>query len=280
MLKGGSMTKIEWCERTWNPIRASRKTDGKVGWFCTHVSTACLRCYAEQQNIVGGKNPGRFGNGVRYAVDQRKLVDIYLDEKTLTEPLHWKTGQKIFPCSMSDLYGEWVPDAWLERIYAVMAATPQHFYIVLTKRSGRRLSYLSSHGARLPNVIEMASFGRQEDADTEVPLLLQTPAAQRGVSAEPLLEQVDLTKYLAHLQWVIVGGESGGQARPFALEWGMSLIEQCERAGCAVFVKQVGSRPIDIKTHNRKGGDMNEWPKALRVRQWPKGIIKRKRVAA
>lgn len=319
------MTLIEWCEKTWNPIRARRRSDGKLGWFCTHVSEACRNCYAEHQNVMGGTNPGRFGNGVRYAVDQQKLVDIFVDWKTLRAPLHWKRGVKIFPCSMTDLYAEWVPDTWLYQIYAVMALTPQHFYIVLTKRSERRKIFLtlgrgtldgivgSMEGLNggellpkftwpLPNVIEMASFGTQAEANKEIPFLLDTPAAVRGVSAEPLLERVDLRDVVigdgdslgdglfnygsdSGLDWVIAGGESGSRARAFALEWGDDLRRQCESAGCAFFMKQIGSRPIwrgmpfagdirvgkKVQAHapDRKGGNIESWPDSLRVREYP-----------
>lgn len=316
---------IGWLDggNTWNPIRARRKSDGKVGWFCTHVSEACRFCYAEKQNVAGGNNPGRFGNGVRYAVDQQRLVDIFLDEKTLCAPLHWKKPQAIFPCSMTDLYAEWVPDEWLDRMYAVMALTP-HFYIVLTKRSARRREYLTrlsksidplEKAARdlgytfkfeimgggtgstlpwpIPNMIEMASFGTQAEAEKEVPILLQTPAAMRGVSAEPILEPIDLTGlatthanrqldalrgiyfspgkgYEANtcseglIVWTIGGGESGLNARTMEVAWAYSLYAQCRAAGVPFYMKQ---------DSGRFPGRQGRLPDALwNAKEFPKGF--------
>jgi len=296
-------TKIEWTDATWNPIRARRRSDGKVGWHCVKVNDACRNCYAEHQNIVAGTNRGRHGNGVPYAADKLPLVEYFLDEKTLQQPLHWKQPRKVFPCSMTDLYSQEVPWAWVDQIYSVMAATPQHFYIVLTKRSDQRKLFLRHPTTKrnvlgavdgpwpLPNVIEMASFGRQKDADVEMPLLLQTPAAMRGASVEPMLEAVNLeaaagiSLWCTKLNWIICGGESGSQARPFNLAWAESLREQCKAAGVPFFMKQVGSCPkrwitpilgsetllhcpaLPIK--DRKGGDPSEWPESLRVREWP-----------
>lgn len=310
-------TKIEWTDATWNPIRARRRSDGKVGWHCVKVSDACRHCYAEKQNVVAGTNRGRHGNGVPYAVDKLPLVESFLDWRTLYQPLHWKHGRKIFPGSMTDLYGAWVPDHWLDLIYAVMALTPQHFYIVLTKRSERRRNYLSAPWTfvrvmkevkdkavtqaevdrvkwPLLNVIEMASFGRQKDADTELPFLLQTPAAMRGASVEPQLETIDISRYLlcfncmgrdlvacdgTHdclgqpLHWIIDGGESGSQARPFEISWANDLRIQCHEARVAFFMKQWGTNACSagdsLAYRDPKGGDPSEWPEHLRVREWP-----------
>jgi protein gp37 len=307
-------TLIEWSDESWNPIRARRVGDGKVGWWCAKVSEACKFCYSEKQNVVAGNNPGRFGNGVRYALDQQVKVEIFLHEDTLSKPLSWRKGKKIFPCSMTDLYGDWVPDSWLDQMYAVMALTPQHFYIVLTKRSERRLGYLSNpqtpvriaramereipdnldhyeseglaagavpinkgtHKNSYPlfpeqwpisNVIEMGSFGTQEEADKIIPILLQTPAAARGLSVEPMLEAISLEelpnvsgigRYLnclsnagvdhgaeipTKIDWVICGGESGPGARPLNLAWPESLLQQCQAADVPFFFKQFGSNP-------------------------------------
>jgi hypothetical protein len=136
---------IEWLQRpgtkpaTWNPIRALNKFTGKRGWFCTHVHEGCRNCYAERLNVKDGDTGG---NGIPYRAQDRELVDIILHDATLLQPLKWKSPRTIFVCSMSDLYGEWVTDEWLDKIKAVQALTPQHTYIELTKRPERMRAYL------------------------------------------------------------------------------------------------------------------------------------------
>ncbi len=162
----------------------------------------------------------------------------------------------------------------------------------------------------LPNVWLGVSVENQEYADKRIPLLLQTPAAKRFVSYEPALGPVDFTRLRpegltwydclegrAHagpgtwsgeskLDWVIVGGESGPGARPFNIAWARNTIQQCKAAGVACFVKQLGSRPLKytsgfsitdnepvgdpLHLKSRKGGDMEEWPANLRIREFPK----------
>jgi protein gp37 len=224
---------IEWLARpgtrpaTWNPIRARNTQTGRTGWHCVHVNEACRFCYAETMNRnrrnlpFGGTGlpfkPGHLASGA---------IEIFLDEKVLMQPLHWRASRTVFPCSMTDLHGEWVPDEWLDRIYAVMAATPHHSYLVLTKRARRRRDYLrgvglptvahrsiaiiaqmeaiTGHRERagfepfknfaLPNVWHGASAGNQPEADALIPEVLATPAAIRFMSLEPLLGPIDLTR--------------------------------------------------------------------------------------
>ncbi|HHS84313.1 MAG TPA: DUF5131 family protein, partial [Gammaproteobacteria bacterium] len=135
----------------------------------------------------------------------------------------------------------------------------------------------------LPNVWIGVSVEDQASADERIPLLLDTPAAVRFVSAEPLLGPVDLQyasfngadslESMDGLDWVVVGGESGPKARPFNTDWALSIVEQCRAAGVPCFVKQLGGHVIQggerrIKK-NKKGADMSEWPHELRVREYP-----------
>ncbi len=141
------MTKIEWATLglrrgvTWNPIRAKNTVTGKRGWHCERVSEACRNCYAERLNAKPGDTGG---TGLPYKPGHRLNgeIEVYLDEKTLLAPLHWKSPRGIFPCSMTDIFGEWVPDEWLDRIFAVMALCPQHRFAVLTKRPKRMRNYI------------------------------------------------------------------------------------------------------------------------------------------
>lgn len=202
-------SKIEWTEATWNPLRARHKATGKLGWHCTHVSEGCRNCYAERMNAWRGTGlpfkPGHAGD-----------IDLYLDEKILLQPLSWRKPRMIFPCSMTDLFGEWVSDEMIDKIFAVMALTPRHTYQIATKRPARMRAYMThddgygrwgfiehqarkiaaiprgitlAHygGSNLPNVWLGVSCEDQATADQRIPDLLATPAAIRWISAEPLL---------------------------------------------------------------------------------------------
>lgn len=227
----GQATAIEWTATvnadgsstqgaSWNPIRARRKDNGKQGWACVKVSPGCANCYAENLN---GRNLPECGTGLDYTVPALAQVEFFIDEKTLEQPLRWKRPRKIFVGSMTDLFGEFVPDAFIDRIFAVMALSPQHTFIVLTKRAKRMREWFTTdrpkilndliirpggvpdgwshhaafvqrdgiHGWPLPNVWLGVSVEDQQRADERIPDLLMTPAAVRWVSYEPALGPVD-----------------------------------------------------------------------------------------
>ncbi|NQU60391.1 MAG: phage Gp37/Gp68 family protein [Rhodospirillales bacterium] len=286
------MTKIEWVVKvadaiggkaeSWNPIRAKHKKTGKVGWFCIHASEGCRNCYAERWN-------GWRGNGVKFRAQDIDNVDIYLDEDVLLRPLTWRKRRAVFACDMTDMFGWWVTDEMLDKIFAVIALTPHCIWMVLTKQSERMREYftgdverrsakasiefidLSSGAGRWekhiqamaiegwstwprPNVWLGVSAENQEQAEARIPALLQTPAAVRFVSAEPLVGAVDLLKWMRpyvsdaigllqpvpRLDWVIAGGESGSKARAMHPDWPRGLRDDCGRAGVAFFFKQWG----------------------------------------
>ena len=213
-------TKIQWTAdgdspgATWNPIIAVDKKTGKRGWFCTKPSSGCQRCYAEKINM-------RLGNGLPYIVGNLSRVDIKLNtdgkgQSALDWPLRAKRPRKIFVCSMTDLFGEFVPDEFIDKVFAVMALAHRHTFQVLTKRPKRMLAYCIAVGksfARLkaacpvgwsleyaglplvlwplPNVHLGVSVEDQETADERIRYLLQTRAAVRWVSYEPALGPVD-----------------------------------------------------------------------------------------
>jgi protein gp37 len=312
---------IEWTDATWTPIRARNLTTGKIGWHCEKVSAGCVHCYAESINLrLGTQRP--YAGIVR--VEPNKTthkpaanVEVYLDEPTLTKPLSWRKPRQVFVCSMTDLFGEWVPDEWIDRMFAVMAHCPQHTFQVLTKRPERmvaycgdpiRRGYLIGNAAEdlgtfpktasyfgptetwrypLENVWLGVSVENQATADERIPLLLNTPAAVRFVSYEPALGPADFATHFGiapnHddlrglLHWLIVGGESGPNARPCDVAWIRSAVEQCKAAGVPVFCKQLGSRPFHghycegsrFRLRDGKGGDPDEWPEDLRVRDYP-----------
>jgi protein gp37 len=125
-------SKIEWTDASWTPVRARRKDNGKVGVACVKVSPACKNCYAERFNM---RNLPVHGTGLPYTVEALDQVEIFLDEEMLLVPLKWKKPRKIFVCSQTDLFGEFVPDEMIDRVFAVMALCPQHTFQVLTKRA-------------------------------------------------------------------------------------------------------------------------------------------------
>lgn len=204
---------ISWTDQTWNPIRG-----------CTRVSEGCRNCYAETiaARFSGPGQPYE-GLAAMKGGDARWTGKVVLAEKHLTDPLRWRRPRRIFVNSMSDLFHESVPDAWIHEIFAVMAAAPQHNFQVLTKRPARMrevvtdlysrnlgqwLETLVLHpagprelgdllartvfGPPLPNIWLGVSAEDQDAADTRLPDLLATPAAVRFVSCEPLLGPIDL----------------------------------------------------------------------------------------
>jgi protein gp37 len=268
-------SKIEWTDATWNPLRARNPTTGKVGWHCVKISPACTHCYAWRQNV-------RLGTGLNYA--DGSPAEVYLDERTLTQPFRWQRPRRIFVCSMTDLFGEWVSDATIDLVFAAMALCPRHTFQVLTKRPDRMAAYCRLAGPRvaiaqrgdwkrtsghwtmvcgpaddfawpLPNVWCGVTAEDHERLMERLDPLLATPAAVRFLSIEPLLERIDLgLRNWAHigrrrddcrLDWVIVGGESGGGARPMHPDWVRSIRDECTEAGVAFFFKQWGEwKPI------------------------------------
>jgi protein gp37 len=275
-------TSIEWTDATWNPIRARRGATGKTGWHCTHVSEGCRNCYAESINK-------RLGTQLEYKGGHEKNIDIYLDEKALLAPLRWKRPKMVFVCSMTDAFADFVHDEWLDKMFAVAALCPQHTFQWLTKRPARARDYLNArngmgnasickainqipanlgnrHGALempLPNVWLGVSAEDQKTADERIPVLLDTPAAVRWLSAEPLIGEIDLhclpwpksrvtpvddlsygidpLRYTkAHLNWVVTGGESGAKARPAHPDWFRQIRDQCAAAKVPYLHKQNG----------------------------------------
>lgn len=298
---------IEWTEATWNPWHGCRK-----------VSQGCARCYMFRDKKRYGQDPN---------------VVVRSSDKTFYAPLKWKEPRLIFTCSWSDLFIE-EADPWRDEAFAIIALTPHHTYQVLTKRPERMLEYVTTAFGRiadlciklrkqrnisfpdvkfqtdplgygdpgtqwwpLKNVWLGVSVEDQKTADERIPILLQTPAAVRWLSMEPLLGPVDLTRIRfrnekgsmeewdaldAHpmpnsidpgspitgeddpvIDWVVVGGESGPGARPMHPDWPRSIRDQCTAAGVPFFFKQ-GSQANWPKFKN-----FEALPKEFRIREFP-----------
>lgn len=326
-----SKSSIEWTDATWSPLRAQVKSDageiakakgytslvkiagkmaGHVGQHCEHVSDGCKHCYSGtwQARCLPVN-----GTGLPFDRRSRDLIDSIIDEKALMLPLHWRAPKKIFVENQSDLFGEWITDEQIDRVFAVMAMCPQHSFQVLTKRPERMLEWASRDvmGVRLktawgrilgtgwgngadrqwplPKVWLGVSVENQATADARRdPLRLLAEAGWLTfVSYEPALEAVNWSGW-EFLRWLICGGESGPGARPFDFKWARDTRDQCRGAGTAFFFKQAGSAPYSIADrishrgntllradgfwrhlNNRKGGDMEEFPLDLRIREFP-----------
>lgn len=247
-------TKIEWTNRTWNPIAG-----------CSKVSAGCTNCYAIKQAFVRMHNPHPAIKQKFEGVAEKTKAGhlnwtgrINTDEETLQAPFKWKKPQRIFVNSMSDLFHDEVPITFVNKVFNVMDRCPQHTFQILTKRPQRMLDYLKSdfypkHYHRpksavwpLPNVWLGVSVDDQETANKRIPLLLETPAAVRFLSCEPLLGPVNLNEWFSSfnqwlkINWIIAGGESGSKARPVHPDWVRSLRDQCRAAKVPFFFKQWG----------------------------------------
>jgi len=280
------MTTIEWTHRpgtkgeTWNPIRARNRATGGVGHYCAHVSEGCRNCYAEAMQ------GWRFDNPIRFAVQDKAKVDIFLDEKVLAQPLRWRRPRTIFVCSMTDLYGPWVPDEWIDKIKAIEALCPQHTFIELTKRPERMRKYHASpdrwllvedvaeqlgfspreldafdwlaNQKFLPNVWEGTSVEDHDTAQARIRELQKVPAAVRWISFEPMLGPIDCTfldrpAFWKGIHWAVAGGESGRGARPMHPAWLRWVRERCIAHGIPFFFKQWGAW---APHHPVAGGDL------------------------
>jgi protein gp37 len=213
---------IEWTDATWNPVRG-----------CTKISPGCKHCYAETF-------AERFRGVPGHPYEQG--FDLRLVPEKLGEPLRWGAPKTIFVNSMSDLFHEGVPDAYIERCVRVMEMANWHTYQVLTKRADRLRNLLQerlSFASKLRHIWWGVSVEDREYGLPRVNALRQAPAAVRFLSVEPLLEDMG-TVNLAGIDWVIVGGESGAGARPMKEAWVRDWRNQCERAGVRFFFKQWG----------------------------------------
>ena len=242
-------TKIEWTDETWTPIRARNRETGKVGHFCIHVSPGCAHCYAERLQP-------RFGNPIRYAAQDAAKVDIYLDEKTLTQPQRWRRPRMVFVCSMTDLFLQLHPADMIGAVLTRIAMSPHHSFQVLTKRSERAYNCITrAFGATPPPNLWLGVSVEDRARKGRIDNLRETPAAVRFLSLEPLLEdlgELDLTG----IGWVIVGGESGPNARPMERQWAGNIRDQCIAAGVPFFFKQWGEwAPVSAAINEPSGWD-------------------------
>lgn len=290
------VTAIEWSERVWNPVTG-----------CSKVSEGCRNCYAETLSH-------RFRRTTKPWTAPYAAENVVLHPDRLGDPLKWRKPALVFVNSMSDLFHENVPDEYIDRVFAVMALAQHHTFQVLTKRPERMAAYLTSATRAcaigstavtfaedlgmewdlyytwdrrvdgipcwpLPNVWVGVSTEDQRTADERIPHLLNTPAAVRWLSCEPLLGPITLGEWqpegmyidwlrgfdggdppIPGVDWVVAGGESGMRSRPLDLDWARSLRDQCVAAGVPFFFKQVGGRTSKAGGRLLDGREWNEMP--------------------
>lgn len=289
-------SKIEWTHATWNPLTG-----------CTLVSEGCRNCYAARE--AAGRlshHPAYEGLAVKRGGRAVFTGEIRLHPDRLDQPLRWRKPRRVFVNSMSDLFHPDVPDEFIARVFAIMELAKRHTFQVLTKRPERMAALLHDPGFieqvrerllvedshqfvtvfngwwPISNVWLGTSVEDQATANERISHLLETPAAVRFLSCEPLLGPVDLAR-IGHFRdeslsaleeivgwvqrpavdWVIVGGESGPNARRMETEWAASLVRQCREARVPVFVKQLGD------AHGRGHKSIGSFPTELQVREYP-----------
>ena len=245
-----AVSEIEWTESTWNPVAG-----------CTMVSPGCTNCYAMRlaarlEAMGNAKYRGTTRRSGGRAVWSGRLN---MDEHTLRAPLGWSRPQRIFVNSMSDLFHEDVPAAFVRRVWDVMARANWHTFQILTKRPGRMRAVLTRNGFEvLPNVwlgtsVESADYAWRLDD------LRRTPAWVRFVSFEPLLGPVGAVD-LMDIHWAIVGGESGPRARPMDRAWVDEIHRACREQGVAFFFKQWGGTKKKKTGRLLDGRTWDEYP--------------------
>lgn len=264
----GKDSSIQWTDDTHNFWEG-----------CIKVSEGCKYCYAERMFA-------RFGK------DFKSVRRIQAFDK----PLKWKDPRLIFTCSTSDFFIEQA-DQWRDDAWDVIRNTPHHKWQILTKRPERILQCLPDDwGEGWDNVWIGVSVENQARADERIPMLLKVPCKVRFLSVEPMLGEVDLSRFIpdysattgkdaglvyqGQIHWIIVGGESGNETgkwkyRPCEINWIQKVVRQAQNAFIPVFVKQLGthlSKQHGLK--DRKGGDINEWDKDfnINIREFPKEI--------
>lgn len=215
-------TKIEWTGKTWNTVRG-----------CNKVSDECLHCYAETfaerfRGVAGHPYEAGF--------------DVRLVPEKLVEPFEFPNSEMIFVNSMSDCFHKLVPDAYLEQMAAVMLSADWHIYQVLTKRHERMSDLLATKlaiAAQAEHIWWGVSVGNKKHGVPRIKVLQESKARVKWLSVEPLLEDLGSLD-LTGIDWVVVGGESGPEARPMEKAWVESLQIQCAEAGVPFFFKQWG----------------------------------------
>jgi protein gp37 len=241
-------TSIEWTDVTWNPVAG-----------CTVLSAGCTNCYAMRMAARLEAMGSEKYRGLTRRSGGRSVWTgkINCDETALSTPATWSKPRRVFVNSMSDLFHEGVPVAFIRRVWETMAVTRRHTYQILTKRPGRMASILKEW-AVLPNVW-LGTSVEDGEALGRIDELRRVPAAIRFISFEPLVGSVR-NGNLQGVQWVIVGGESGPRARPMEPVWVDEIAEMCAIGGAKFFFKQWGGRNKKATGRTYRGRTWDDLP--------------------
>ncbi len=239
-------SKIQWTNDTWNPWQG-----------CVKVSTGCKFCYMYRDKKIYGSEP---------RVVSRSKTTFY-------HPLKWKDGRLIFTCSWSDWFiteaDEWRPEAW-----EIIRQTPRHIYQILTKRPERIKENLPTWFDEIVDHVWIGVSVENQDFISRIDYLKDLPCI-KFASFEPLLDEIEWEDSMNHLNWIIIGGESGNETgeyryRPMELSWAEKLVEGAKSHNIPVFVKQLGTYQAKLLgLKERHGGDVSEFPSYLRLREFP-----------
>jgi len=232
---------IEWTETTWNPVTG-----------CTKISPGCDFCYAERiAERFRGVKDHPFETG----------FDLTLRPERLEQPLTWKRPRMIFVNSMSDLFHKDIPENFIENVFNTMEKADQHIYQLLTKRSSlmRKFVNIRYKFSKVPEHIWLGVSIEDYSKRSRIKHLQETNANVRFLSVEPLIGDPGILD-LEGIQWVIVGGESGPQARPIHPEWVRSVRDQCLKQNVPFFFKQWGGYRPKSGGRELDGREWNEFP--------------------
>uniref|UniRef100_UPI004028529D phage Gp37/Gp68 family protein n=1 Tax=Segatella hominis TaxID=2518605 RepID=UPI004028529D len=229
-------SKIEWTNKSWNPVTG-----------CSKVSEGCRHCYAEvmaRRLKAMGQTKYNYG------------FQVTTHKECLKEPLSWNKPQMIFVCSMGDLFHEQVSDAFIDKVMETIEKTPQHRYQLLTKRAERMALYFSNHP--IPHNAWIGVTVECKSSIKRIDFIRNINASVRFLSCEPLVEDLG-NMDLTGINWIIVGGESGMQARPMKMEWALNVKRQAEKLNIPFFFKQWGTWGADgIKRNKHANGKLLE----------------------
>lgn len=229
---------IEWTDVTWNPVTG-----------CSRVGPGCDNCY------MFALYPRLRGMGVKGYETHPEDVQVMYER--FNAPLSWRKPRRVFVNSMSDLFHPHVKYEDISKIFNVMREAQRrgHIFQVLTKRPGLAVGWWEFAKADFPegwpDGVWMGTSIEDRKHAPRAEVLARLPAKVRFISAEPLIERVDLSRWLGRdgINWVIAGGESGRSARPMEIDWARDLRDQCAVSGAAFFLKQLGGR------RDKRGGD-------------------------
>lgn len=238
-------SRIEWTEYSWNPCTG-----------CSKISEGCKNCYAERMaKRLQKMGLERYENGFEVKTHD-DLVDV---------PLNWRKPRLVFVNSMSDLFHEEISEEFILNVFKTMNSCPMHTFQILTKRSARLADI--SRRLKWTNNIWMGVTVEDKNNIFRVNDLRASDAKVKFISCEPLLGPLDGLS-LDQVDWVIVGGESGPNARPMKKEWVFMIRDKCNKKGIPFFFKQWGGWDKKARGRSLEGKIWDQMPKLAHERQY------------